>query len=334
MRPAYEYEKKLLTKVLPAMSYAGEDYDQWKLSARKKLSELLGMDRYQKCEPAFQIESKTEKETHTDIRFSFQSEPGYRVPCHLLLPKNIEKPPLMITLQGHSTGMHVSLGEMRFPSDERSIKVKTGDFSIRAVKEGFAALALEQRNFGETGAVEEGRPGCLEPALTALLMGRTVIGERVWDLMRLVDVLEQEFADVVDLSALCCMGNSGGGTATAYFAALDDRIVLAMPSCAICDFTQSIGAMRHCACNYVPHMAEYFGMDDLIAMAFPKFYVQVSGVEDAGFWIKGARDAFARGRRIYDECEMKDRIALVEGPAGHRFYPDLAWPIVHKMLSR
>ena len=105
-------------------------------------------------------------------------------------------------------------------------------------------------------------------------------------------------------------------------------------TCAICDFTQSIGAMRHCTCNYIPHMAEYFGMDDLIAMAFPKLYIQVSGVEDAGFWIKGARDAFARGRRIYDECEMKERIALVEGPGGHRFYPDLAWPIVHKLLSR
>ena len=67
VRPAYEYEKELLKKVQPAMRYGGEDYDQWKPAARKKLAELLGMDRYQKCDPAFQMEIKTEKEGYTDI---------------------------------------------------------------------------------------------------------------------------------------------------------------------------------------------------------------------------------------------------------------------------
>jgi cephalosporin-C deacetylase-like acetyl esterase len=292
------------------------------------------MDRFQKCDPEFQIESETKKDNYTDLRFSFQSEEGYRIPCHLLLPDGIQNPPAMICLQGHTTGMHISLGQMIFEKDERFVKVKEADFAIRTVKEGFAAIAMEQRNFGEMGALEDGATGCFEPAMTALLMGRTVIGARVWDLMRLIDVLEQEFAEEIDLTALCCMGNSGGGTATAYFAALDDRIALAMPSCAICDFTESIGAMRHCACNYVPHMAEFFGMDDLIAMAYPKLYVQVSGIEDAGFWIKGARNAFQNGRKIYDQQGDANRIALVEGPEGHRFYPDLAWPIVHRLLSK
>ncbi len=333
-RPAYEREKLRLTQIKPAMSYTGENYEEWKSAARAKLAELIGLDRFEAADPEFKIEYKEQKEGYTDIRFTFQSEPGYRIPCHLLLPDGKSNPPAMICLQGHTTGMHISLGKMIYAKDERFIKVKEADFAIRAVKEGFAAIAMEQRNFGEMGSLEEGATGCFEPAMTALLMGRTVIGGRVWDLMRLIDVLEQEFAETIDLATLCCMGNSGGGTATAYFAALDDRIALAMPSCANCEFTESIGAMRHCACNYVPHMAEYFGMEDLIAMAYPKPYVQVSGVEDAGFWIKGARNVYERGRKIYEQQNAADRCILVEGPEGHRFYPDLAWPVVHRLLNK
>ena len=280
------------------------------------------------------IESREQKDGFLNIRFSFESEEGYRVPCHLLLPDGIEKPIPFICLQGHTTGMHISLGKMIYEKDERFVKVKEADFAIRAVKEGYAAIAMEQRNFGEMGNLEDGSPGCFESAMTALLMGRTVIGARVWDLMRLVDVLQAEFADAIDLSNLSVMGNSGGGTATSYFAALDDRIALAMPSCANCDFTESIGGMRHCACNYVPHMAEFFNMSDLIAMAYPKLYVQVSGVEDVGFWIKGARNTFQNGHKIYEQMGASDRCVYVEGPEGHQFYPDLAWPVVHQLMGK
>lgn len=333
-RPAYEREKQRLTQIKPQMSYNGENYEEWKIAARTKLTELIGLANFEQADPEFQIESTEQKEGYTDITFSFQSEPGYRVPCHLLLPDGKKNPPAMICLQGHTTGMHISLGQMIFEKDERFIKVKDADFAIRSVKEGFAAIAMEQRNFGTAGGLEDGSTGCFESAMTALLMGRTVIAARVWDLQRLIDLLEHEFADKIDLSNLCLMGNSGGGTATAYFAALDDRIALAMPSCANCEFTESIGAMRHCACNYIPHMAEFFGMEELVAMAYPKLYVQVSGVEDAGFWIKGARNVFERGHKIYEQMGVPDRCVLVEGPKGHQFYPDLAWPVVHKLLNK
>lgn len=335
MRPAYEYEKKLLTKVQPSMSYNGENYDEWKKNARAKLIELIGLDRFEQCEPKFTIESREQGDGFLNIRFSFESEEGYRVPCHLLLPDGAKNPIPMICLQGHTTGMHISLGERIWPRDDHLLSKADRDFGISALKEGFAVVLLELRNFGETGNMpEDGSPGCYESAMTALLMGRTVIGARVWDLMRLVDVLEAEFADQINLSKLSCMGNSGGGTATSYFAALEDRIALAMPSCANCDFTESIGLKRHCACNYVPHMAEYFGMNDLIAMAYPKLYVQVSGVEDWGFEIKGSRNTFQNGHKIYEQMGASDRCILIEGPKGHQFYPDLAWPVVHQLMGK
>lgn len=332
MITAYENSKALIQKVKPAMAYAGQG-EAWKETARKKLAELLGMDKFRKAEPGLRIEYEKQLEGAVELRFTFASEEGYRVPCHLLLPDGVEKPPVIICLQGHSRGMHISLGRPKYQGDEEDIYGGDRDFCVRAVKEGFAAIALEQRNFGERGGNEEG-PRCLESSMTALLMGRTTIGERVWDVQRLIDVLEAHFGDRLDTGCVCCMGNSGGGTATAYIAALEDRVKLAMPSCAMCTYKDSIGAMYHCTCNYVPHIAEYFDMGDLLSMAYPKCFVQVSGVEDEIFPIAAAREVFEKGKRFYAEQGREDRCVMVEGSGGHRFYADAAWPVVHRLLGR
>ena len=211
------------------------------------------------------------------------------------IPSGAGKPPVIICLQGHTSGMHISLGQAKNSRDEASISGGDRDFCVRAVREGFAAVALEQRNFGEVG-----EDGCFESAMTALLSGRTAIGERVWDISRLIDVLEDEFSDIINVQRIGIMGNSGGGTTTVYAAALEDRIKLAMPSCAMCTYRDSIGAMHHCACNYIPRIAQYFDMGDLMAMACPKYFIQVSGREDDIFPLGGAAEAFGAGKKAYD----------------------------------
>ena len=332
MKTAYTYTKELLCQQTPCMAYDGTDLESWKIKARDKLRELLGMDKFTKVPPELDIEYDVELENAREIRFTFQSEATYRVPCHLLLPKGIVNPPLMVCLQGHSTGMHISLGKVKFDGDAETIQGGDRDFCVRAIAEGFAALALEQRTMGES--CDEKSHGCYNSTMTNLLIGRTTIGERVWDISRLIDVLEEHFSDLVDTACINLMGNSGGGTATAYTAALEDRLVLAMSSCAMCSFTESIGALRHCSCNYVPRIAEYFDMGDLIAMACPKFFVQVSGVQDTGFFFHGAQKVYEDGKRAYNAIGAAERCVFVRGEEGHRFYADLAWPEVHKLLGK
>jgi len=332
MKTAVQHNRERLKTVSPTMSWQGEELPQWQQKARERLRELLGMDRFQRVEPNLCVEYERKVDNATEIRFTFQSEEGYRVPCHLFLPDGVENPPVIICLQGHSTGMHISMGRSKYEGDEKLISGGDRDFCVRAVKEGFAAVAMEQRGMGECGGNETG-PKCQETSMTALLMGRTTIGERVWDISCLIDMLETEFADRVDTKKICCMGNSGGGTATAYAAALEERIVLAMPSSAVCAYKESIGKFRHCVCNFVPKIAEYFDMSDLIAMAWPKYYVHVHGVDDWSFKIEGARAVFEAGKTAYASMGDQERIAFVEGNEGHRFYADDAWPIVHKFLG-
>ena len=333
MKCTYDHERELFREVKPSMSFDGGDLVEWQGRARAKLWELLGMERMLPADPDLLVEWEKEREEYTEIRFTFQSEPGYRVPAHLLLPKGKKKPPLMICLQGHSNGMYISLGIVKEEKDETSVRGNR-DFCIRAVKEGFAAIAMEQRSFGELKNPNKESDACLEPAMTALLMGRTTIGERVWDVLRLIDVAEAHFGDKVDTDLIGLMGNSGGGTVTAYAAALEDRIKLAMPSCAICSFKDSIGAMHHCSCNYVPRIGLYFDMGDLIAMACPKYYVQVNGAQDKIFPIEGAKACFEAGKSAYESLGVTDRLIHVIGEEGHRFYADKAWHVVHDLLGR
>ncbi len=334
MKFTYDYNSEQVVAVKQSMAYDGKDFAAWQVSAREKLKELLGLQYFTKVDPCMEIEYEKDIPGAKEIRFTFATEEGYRVPCHLFLPEGVKNPPLMIALQGHSTGMHISMGRALFEKDVASISGGDRDFCVRALKEGFATIAMEQRCFGELGGKYFGGTGCQQPSMTELMMGRTTIGGRVWDLMRLVDLLEAEFSHLVDIKCICCMGNSGGGTATAYFSALEDRIVLAMPSSAMATLKDSIGTKKHCTCNYVPRMVNYFDMGDLLAMSWPKYFVQVNGVLDPSFPIDSARVVFAQGQRAYADMGGADRCTLIEGQEGHRFYADLSWPVVHKYLGR
>ena len=337
-----EHHYRLIKDHTPEMRWDGkEDFSEWKTRAKEKLAELLGLAEIEKFACPVEIDIEFDRYAEDldarEIRFRFRSEENVTIPCHLCIPNSAEgkKLPLMITLQGHSTGMHVGLGRPKFPGDEGDIKVGWDrDYSKIALNEGLAVLTLEQRGMGENGGHPmTGNPRCTEVSKRAILLGRTLIGERVWDVGRCIDAIEANFADLVDLDKLLLMGNSGGGTATAYTAIFEDRIKIAVPSCAVCDWEDSIAIMTHCACNYVPYIAKYFDMGDLLAMTAPKRYVVVSGDIDNGFLVEGAVNSVAVGRRGYEVLGASDNLVHVIGKGDHRFYAEPSYPYIHKMIE-
>ena len=207
----------LADALVPALRWDGQTaIDTHRKACTERLTALLGLDTFTPCDPIFEITAEDELHGHRHIHFTLQTEEGYFTHCDLLLPKEqTGKLPLCATLQGHSKGAHISLGVPKYPGDEATISGGDRDFCVRAVAEGFAALAIEQRAFGQCGGTEQG-PACIRPAMEAILMGRTLIGERVWDVMRVVDAIEAHFGDLITMKGSVLMGNSGGGTATYY----------------------------------------------------------------------------------------------------------------------
>lgn len=304
------------------------DLAVWRGQVKTTLATLLGSSP-DRVPLDVHVDWEAQREGYLERRFCFTAEEGARVPCHLLLPDEGQEPhPVMICLQGHSTGMHISLGRPKFPADEESI-AGGRDFGVQAVLQGYAALVMEQRSFGERRdqrpdeVVSLGR-GCHHASMVALMLGRTMVGERVWDVSRAIDALAS-FSEV-DSSRVACMGNSGGGTTTFFAACMEERLCAAMPSCYVCTFRHSLASIDHCACNYVPGILNHFEMGDLAVLIAPRPLVVVAGRKDPIFPLEGVRETFATIQAIYDRCGAGDRCRLVIGEGGHRFYPEQGWP--------
>ncbi len=310
------------------------DFAAWRQAVDTKLRELVGV-MPAPTPPAVRIEFDTDHGDFRERRFVFTAEAGADVPCHLWTPPGKGPFPVVICLQGHSTGMHVTLGRPQFPHDAHDI-AGGRDYAPQVVRQGFAALTLEQRCFGER---EDQRPKearffdnrCHHASMTALLLGRTMIGERVWDIARAIDVLE-DFAEI-DATRVACLGNSGGGTTTYYAACLEPRIGIAIPSCAVCSFRSSIGRIDHCHDNYLPQALRFFEMGDLAGLIAPRILMVVAGREDSIFPIDGVAESFAVIQEIYAAAGVPDRCRLLVGEGGHRPYPDLIWPAFREMAG-
>lgn len=322
---------EILHSIRPRFRYqAGEDPVSWQERARKRLWKLLGMDQIPACRAEPQILEQWEREAYTEYRLSLETEPGYEALAHLLLPRGVPDPPAVICLQGHATGMHISLGRPKYAEDEEDI-AGDRDYALQAVQMGFAALALEQRAFGECGGTEEG-PQCRLPGQTALLLGRTLIGERVRDVMAAVDMLRAGLFPV-DGGRIAVTGNSGGGTASMYAAAADERIAACMPCCAFTSFYASIGVSAHCLCNYIPGIARDFDMGDLCALIAPRPLIVLSGALDQSFPLREAREQIVFTKAVYGEMGEERLCRLIAAPGGHRYYADLAWPAFRELTG-
>ena len=330
---SHEYIRKLAKNISPELSFNG-DFCGWQKRAKSKLTELLRLP-LEKCGDDFKINSERDCGDYKRIDFEFQSEPGYYVSSSFLIPENAKKPcPTVICIQGHTSGMHVSLGEVTVEEDIKDI-AGGRDFAVQALKECFCAVTVEQRYMGSAGNGKEGVPACLSEneAMAALLIGRCAIGERVWDMSCLIDVIFKHFSEFVDKEKLICLGSSGGGTTTFYTSCLDDRIKVSVVSGAMCSFDDSIMAMSHCPCNFVPNMRRYFDMGDLGGLIAPRKLVIVCGTEDPIFPLHGVEKSFKTISETYRAVGKENLCRLVKGNGGHRFYPDEAWPQIKELVE-
>lgn len=317
--------------------YAFENYssfEEWKKAAKPALIERLGLGHWLAM-PRNPVVPESLWKHETDLgtieKIRFETEPGESAFAYICLPKRAEKPyKTFICLQGHSTGMHNSIGvEWK---DELIPKVIEGDrdFAIGCLKRGLAAVCLEQRAMGERGTSPERAPSCYEPSTAMLLYNRTMIGARIYDVDRLIDYLYTR--SDLDFRTLGIMGNSGGGTTSMFAGALLDRITHVMPSCSFSSFKESIGAMYHCICNFVPGLLLYGESADVVGLAAPKPMVIVNGRFDPIFPLAAADRQFERLRRIYKAAGKEENCVHVVGEGEHRFYADIAWNAMERFL--
>ena len=183
-----------------------EDVRAWQDTLRSVLVEKLALPSARVRGIEFEHLGTEETEAYELQNLVLRPGSGGAIPGYLLKPKHVPPPyPVMITLQGHSPGMHISIGRAYTKRD--SLTLAGGrDIALQAVRNGWAALVIEQKGFGKR-AVEGVTDNDL--ALRELLKGQNLTGQRVADVISAVDFIETQ----PDLNAdrVGSMGNSTGG---------------------------------------------------------------------------------------------------------------------------
>jgi len=311
------------------LRYNGEDFPRWQEKLRARVADLLGMKWFEGERVALNPRPlwKREHRLGTIEKIVLSSEEAVDFPAYVCIPGNAQPPyTWVICVQGHSTGMHHSISVDR--EDETVAIAPNGDrdFAIGCMERGLAAICVEQRSFGERRELVRTEPsssGCHQAAWNAVMLGRTLPGERIFDVDRAIDYLETR--DDFDPARLGVLGNSGGGMTALFSAALLPRIRFAIPSCYFCTFNDSILAMNHCACNYVPGLSLVAEMGDIAGLIAPRPLIIVNGDEDTIFPIEAAREEFRHVQKIYAAAGAPENCHHVVCQGGHRFYAEPAW---------
>lgn len=313
-----------------------EQWLAWREAFRPRLKQLLGLDNMaadlKDHVPTAEMSTSEDMGTHTRESWHLWVEPTVPLPFYLLRPKSNSKPlPLVLTPHGHNHP-HVYVGIAHSESERASMLGGERDIAVQAVNEGYMVIAPTTRAFGETrtDADKEANrtSSCRIELMHGLLVGRTPIGERVWDISRLIDWATAR--PDVDGQRIAITGNSGGGTISLFAAACETRITVAVPSSYFCTFVGSIGTIHHCDCNYVPGILRLGEMYDVAGLVAPRAFCAIAGKGDGIFPIDQVQIAFDRLKRVYEVAGIPERCQLYVGQEGHRYYKAGSWSFIRE----
>ncbi len=273
--------------------------------------------------------------TYIRQRWIIWTDPSVPLPMVILLPKGGGPRPLVLTPHGHGKNPEQYAGIYLDEEERRMVAARGRDVAVQAVHLGYVVIAPTTRAFGETRTEKDKRDSlpfsCRIQLMHDLLVGRTPVGDRVWDMSRIIDWALVHLP--VDKKNIAITGNSGGGTISLFAAACDERITVAAPSSYFCSFEASIGTIAHCDCNYIPGILELGEMGDVAGLVAPRALCIINGQKDEIFPIAAARAEFQRAQRVYDAAGAASKLQMYEGAGGHEYYKDGAWPFISKSFS-
>jgi dienelactone hydrolase len=140
--------------------------------------------------------------------------------------------------------------------------------------------------------------------------GYTPAGVETWNAMRALDYLESR--PEVDPDKLGVTGRSGGGAYSWYLAALDDRVKVAVPVAGITTLQNHVvdGCVEgHCDCMY-PVNTYRWDFPKLAALAAPRPLLLANTDRDRLFPLDGVLEVHRQMRRLYDQIDKPENLAL------------------------
>lgn len=312
------------------------DAEAWQHTLRAKLTELIGgFPERIALQP--QTLDVRQYPKYRRERVLFHSRPGVAVAGYLLTPVG-GKPahPVVIAVPGHGRGVDDIVGIDEHGQDRPGKPGYEHDFALQAVEQGLAVFAIEPMGFGyrrdaRTRSKGPEASACQPAAGSALLLGETMIGWRVWDVKCAIDWIATR--PELDPTRVGCMGISGGGTCTLFSTALDLRIKAAFVSGYLNTFRDSIMAVSHCIDNYVPGILNWAENYDVAGLIAPRPLFSEGGDHDPIFPVTATRESYARVKKVYDVFGAGSRVQQEIFEGEHVFHGTRGLPFLAEALS-
>ncbi len=245
----------------------------------------------------------------------YESQPGFFVTSSMFIPgglKKNSKVPAVIYCSGHS--------------EEGYRSAVYQHVILNLVKKGFIVFAFDPVGQGERqeyfdpktkkSMIGEPTKEHSYSGTQAFITGSSQARYMIWDGIRSVDYLLSR--KEVDPARIGITGRSGGGTQSAYIAAMDDRIYAAAPECYITNFTrllQSVGN-QDVEQNLFNEIIRGIDHADLLSVRAPKPALIITTTRDI-FSIQGAKETEKEVSRIYRAYGKEDNFSRVEDDYPH-----------------
>ncbi|HEY0735969.1 MAG TPA: acetylxylan esterase [Herpetosiphonaceae bacterium] len=324
-RPLIEYEALYAGEQRRFAMPATDDraaWESWRVAFRAGLRQRLALPEAEPSPVTFNMVSPTTHSGYRRVYLEYESAPGVIVPAWLLIPDNLtDSAPAVIAVHGHGSGMDDLVGIDADGGERTEAQGYHQDFALALCRRGMVVLAPELRGFGRRREPQDQAAGptsssCQAAAWWGVMLGKPLLGSRVWDVLRALDLLGS--LPEVDPQRIGIMGGSGGGAVALFAAALAPRLRAAVISNYFCTFRDSILAMQHCACNYVPGLLQDGEIYDVAALLAPRPLLIEAGTDDPIFPLPGVLDAYARLSVAYSAQGAADQLERDVFAGGHQ----------------
>lgn len=273
---------------------------------RRQYFEMMGLETWrteQHEPPPVTVTGVIERDRYRIEKLYYESLPRLFITANLYLPKNLAaRAPGVLYVCGHA----------------KNQKVHYQAHARRFAELGFVCLIAETIEAVEHGGFHH---GCYREGWWHWYSrGYTPAGIELLNGIRGLDLLSQRAE--VDAARLGVTGISGGGAASWWIAAADERVKVAAPVCGTATLFSHVHDRTidgHCDCMWWNNTYRW-DLADVGALIAPRPLLIGSADKDGIFTIESIRRIHTQLDGLYRRLGAGKNLRLVETPGGHSYH--------------
>ena len=292
---------------------SAEDWQQAMPRFRREYFDMLGLWPIPEKTPLHAtVTGRLDRGDYVVEMLHYQSRPGLYVIGNLYLPRSIppgERLPAVLYVCGHAS------------RGRNGNKTAYQSHGIWFARHGYVCLMVDTLQLGEIAGIHHGT--YREGRWWWLSRGYTPAGVECWNGIRGIDYLAAR--PDVDPQRIGVTGISGGGAATFWIAAADDRVKVAVPVSGLSDLLSYVpdhAVNEHCDCMFLYNTYQWpwARIPSLIARR-PLLFVNSD--QDSLFPMDGNERVINRLERVYSLFGAGDSVDSVVSIGGHAYRKDI-----------